>query len=139
MHLYDGRVVSNFITQALQGKPITVHGDGSQSRSFCYVDDLIEGLLRLMNTSDEVTGPVNLGDPSGEVTILKLAEKVIELTGSNSEIRFEPLPEDDPQQRQPDITLARQLLGWGPKVPLEKGLKRTIEYFKEILPSPRNV
>ena len=135
MHLNDGRVISKFITQSLQGKPITVYGDGSQSRSFCYVDDLIEGLVRLMNTTDEVTGPVNLGDPTGEVTILTLAEKVIELTGSNSEILFEPLPEDDPQQRQPDITLARQLLGWEAKVPMEKGLNRTIDYFREILPA----
>ena len=139
MHLNDGRVISNFITQALQGKPITVYGDGSQTRSFCYVDDLSEGLTRLMNTTDEVTGPVNLGDPSGERTILELAQKVIELTGSTSDIIFEPLPEDDPHQRQPDTALARQLLDWEPKIPLEKGLKRTVEYFKEVLPAPRNV
>jgi len=134
MHLNDGRVISNFITQALQGKPMTVYGDGSQSRAFCYVDDLIKGLLDLMNTSDEVTGPVNLGNPSGELTILELAEKVIEMTDSKSEILFEPLPEDDPLQRQPDITLARQILGWEPKVPMEQGLKNTIAYFEELLP-----
>lgn len=132
MHLNDGRVVSNFIIQALKGEPITVYGDGSQTRSFCYVDDLIKGLVGLMNTSDEVTGPVNLGNP-GELTILALAEKVVELTNSRSEILFEPLPEDDPRQRQPDITLARQILGWEPRVPLEKGLKRTIEYFRSVL------
>lgn len=132
MHLNDGRVVSNFIIQALKGEPITVYGDGSQTRSFCYVDDLIKGLIGLMNTSDEVTGPINLGNP-GELTILGLAEKVVELTNSRSEILFEPLPEDDPRQRQPDITLARQILGWEPRVPLEKGLKRTIEYFRSVL------
>jgi len=132
LHRNDGRVVSNFITQALQGKPFTVCGDGSQSRSFCYVDDLIEGLLSLMNTSDEVTGPINLGNPR-QITILELAEKITQLTNSESEILFEPLPEDDPKQRQPDITLARQTLGWEPKVPLEEGLKKTIEYFREIL------
>lgn len=134
MHQNDGRVISNFITQALQGKPITVYGDGSQRRSFCYVDDLIEGLVRLMNTADEVTGPINLGDPSGELTILELAQKVIEMTNSKSEIHFEPLPEDDPQQRQPDITLARQILDWEPVVPMEEGLRMTIEYFRGILP-----
>lgn len=139
MHLNDGRVMSNFITQGLLGKPITVYGDGSQSRSFCYVEDLIEGLIRLMNTADDVTGPVNLGDPSGELTILELAQKVIELTGSTSDILFEPLPEDDPHRRQPDIALARQLIDWEAQVPLEKGLKRTIKYFKEVLPAPRNV
>jgi UDP-glucuronate decarboxylase len=132
MHLNDGRVVSNFIIQALKGEPITVYGDGSQTRSFCYVDDLIKGLIGLMNTSDEVSGPINLGNP-GELTILGLAEKVVELTNSRSEILFEPLPEDDPRQRQPDITLARQILGWEPRVPLEKGLKRTIEYFRSVL------
>lgn len=132
MHLNDGRVVSNFIIQALKGKSITVYGEGSQSRSFCYVDDLIKGLIGLMNTSDEVTGPINLGNHV-EFTILELAEKVTELTKSKSEIRFEPLPEDDPQQRQPDISLARQIIGWEPEVPLEEGLKRTIDYFKGIL------
>jgi len=139
MHPNDGRVVSNFITQALRGEPITVYGDGTQNRSFCYVDDLIEGLIRLMSTADEVTGPINLGDPSGELTILELANKVIELTGSTSDILFEPLPEDDPHQRRPDIAIARKLLDWEPKAPLKQGLERTIEYFKEILPVPRNV
>ena len=135
MHLNDGRVVSNFIIQALKGGPITVYGDGHQTRSFSYVDDLIEGLISLMNTSDNVTGPINLGNPSGEFTILELAEKVIELTKSKSEIRFEPLPDDDPRQRQPDISLARKILGWEPKVPLEEGLKRTIESFRVIVPA----
>jgi UDP-glucuronate decarboxylase len=134
MHLNDGRVVSNFIVQALKGKPITIFGDGYQSRSFCYVDDLIKGLISLMNTPEEVTGPINLGNP-GEFTILELAEKVIELTNSNSEIRFEPLPEDDPRQRQPEISLAREILNWEPKVPLHQGLKKTITYFEELLQS----
>jgi len=134
MHLNDGRVIFNFITQALQGKPISIYGDGSQSRSFCYVDDLIQGLIGFMITPDEMTGPINLGNPS-ELTILELGEKVIELTNSKSEIRFEPLPEDDPRQRQPDITLARQTLGWEPKVQLEEGLKKTIAYFEELLRS----
>jgi len=132
MHPDDGRVVSNFIVQALKGAPLTVYGDGSQSRSFCYVDDLIEGLLRLMDTPAAVTGPVNLGNPS-EFTILELAEKVRELTGSRSEIVFRPLPQDDPLQRRPDIGRARELLGWEPKVPLEEGLTRTIAYFDALL------
>jgi UDP-glucuronate decarboxylase len=132
MHPNDGRVVSNFILQALRGKPITVYGDGSQTRSFCYVDDLIEGCVRLMNTSDELTGPINLGNPN-EFSILELAEIVIQLINSSSEIRFEPLPEDDPKQRQPDITLAREMLQWEPNVPLREGLGRTIEYFDELL------
>ncbi|MFW6147357.1 MAG: UDP-glucuronic acid decarboxylase family protein [Thermodesulfobacteriota bacterium] len=132
MHLYDGRVVSNFIIQALQGKPITLYGDGSQTRSFCYVDDLIESIIRLMNTSEEVTGPINLGNPS-ECTILELAQKIIELTNSSSEITFQPLPEDDPKKRQPDITLARKILSWQPTVSLEEGLQKTIKYFDEIL------
>ena len=134
MHPNDGRVVSNFIVQALKGKPITIYGDGYQSRSFCYVDDLIEGLISLMNTPEEVTGPINLGNP-GEFTILELAEKVIELTNSKSEIRFESLPEDDPRQRQPDIALAREILNWEPKVQLEQGLEHTIGYFDELLGS----
>jgi UDP-glucuronate decarboxylase len=134
MHLNDGRVVSNFIVQALKGKPITIYGDGYQSRSFCYVDDLIEGLISLMNSSDTVTGPINLGNP-GEFTILELAEKVIELTNSKSEIRFEALPEDDPRQRKPDIRLAREILDWEPKMPLEDGLNKTITYFEELLQS----
>ncbi|KPK44419.1 MAG: hypothetical protein AMK74_05140, partial [Nitrospira bacterium SM23_35] len=106
-----------------------------QKRAFCHVDDLIEGLIGLMNTTDEITGPINLGNPSGEFSVLGLAEKVIELTNSRSEIRFQPLPNDDPRQRQPDITLARQILGWEPKVPLEEGLKKTIAYFEELLRS----
>ena len=132
MHPYDGRVVSNFIVQALQGRPITMYGDGSQSRSFCYVDDLIEAFVRLMDTEDGFTGPVNTGNP-GEFTILQLAENVIELTGSKSEIIFEPLPEDDPQQRQPDISLAKEKLGWEPKVSLREGLIPTIAYFDNFL------
>jgi UDP-glucuronate decarboxylase len=134
MHLNDGRVVSNFIVQALQGKPITIFGDGYQTRSFCYVDDLMKGLIGLMDTSEQVTGPINLGNPE-EFTILELAEKVIELTNSKSEIRFEALPEDDPRQRKPDITLAREVLNWEPTVTLEQGLKPTIAYFKELLRS----
>jgi len=137
MHPNDGRVISNFIMQALQAKPITVFGDGSQTRSFCYVDDLTDALARLMKTSDDIIGPINLGNPD-EFTILELAEKVIELTDSKSEIVFKPLPADDPRQRQPDITLAREVLGWEPKVPLEEGLKKTISYFQELLSSPIN-
>jgi len=135
MYPNDGRVVSNFIIQALQNKPITVYGDGHQTRSFCYVDDLIEGLISFMNTPDEVTGPINLGSPA-ELSILELAQKVVELTNSKSEIHFEPLPHEDPRQRQPDITLARQILRWEPKVPLEQGLKQTIEYFRSIVLAP---
>ena len=132
MHPNDGRVVSNFIVQALRGVPLTIYGDGSQSRSFCYVDDLIEGLLRLMDSPAAVTGPVNLGNPS-EFTILELAEKVRELTGSRSEIVFRPLPQDDLLRRRPDIGRARELLGWQPTVSLEEGLKRTIGYFDALL------
>jgi len=132
MHPNDGRVVSNFILQALHGNPITIYGDGSQTRSFCYVEDLIEGCVRLMETPDDVIGPVNLGNP-GEFTILELAEMAIELTGSKSELIFEPLPQDDPQRRCPDITLAKKLLDWEPKVPLKEGLLPTIEYFKTFL------
>lgn len=132
MHLNDGRVVSNFIVQALRGKPLTIFGDGTQTRSFCYVDDLIEGLVRLMNTNDDVTGPINLGKP-GEFTILELAERVIELSNSKSEVVFKKLPADDPRQRRPDITQARKILEWEPEVELEEGLKRTIAYFDEIL------
>jgi len=134
MHPYDGRVVSNFILQALQNKPLTVYGDGSQSRSFCYVDDLIDGFLRLMQSDDGFTGPVNLGNPV-EFTMLELAEQVKELTNSKAEIQFKPLPEDDPRQRQPDITLARKRLGWAPTVPLRQGLKKTIAYFAKLLKS----
>ncbi len=132
MHPDDGRVVSNFVVQALLGKPLTVYGDGSQTRSFCYVDDLIEGLLRLMESPDEVTGPVNLGNPE-EFTILELAELVRELTGSRSEIVFRPLPEDDPVRRCPDITRAKTLLGWEPRTPLKEGLERTIAWFEGVL------
>jgi UDP-glucuronate decarboxylase len=132
MHPNDGRVVSSFIVQALQGKPITVFGDGSQTRSFCYVDDLIEALIRFMKTSNEFTGPVNIGNPD-EYSILKLAETIIELTGSKSDIIFEKLPQDDPLQRRPDISLAKRHLDWQPKVTLEHGLKKTIEYFQRNL------
>lgn len=131
MHPNDGRVVSNFIVQALKGQDITIFGDGSQTRSFCYVDDLIEGFIRLMNTEPGFTGPVNLGNP-GEFTMLELAEKVIELTGSKSKLTFMPLPQDDPKQRQPNIELAKQKLGWEPKINLEVGLKKTIEYFRNL-------
>ena len=132
MHPDDGRVVSTFIVQALRGEAITVFGDGSQSRSFCYRDDLVEGLIRLMESPDDVTGPVNLGNPT-EFTMLELAERVLELTGSDSEIVFRPLPEDDPRQRQPNISRARQLLEWQPTVSLAEGLARTVEYFRELL------
>jgi len=134
MHPNDGRVVSNFIVQALQNKPITIYGDGGQSRSFCYVDDLIEAFVRLMNTPDDFTGPVNTGNPN-EFTIKELAEKVIDLTGSGSKLVHKPLPSDDPMQRQPDITLAREKLGWEPAIQLEEGLKRTIPYFEQLLQS----
>ena len=127
----DGRVVSNFIVQALQGQDITVYGEGQQTRSFCYVDDLIDGFVLLMN-QDQVVGPMNLGNP-GEFTIRELAQKVIELTDSKSQIVFRPMPEDDPKQRQPNIAQAREILGWEPKVQLEAGLKKTIEYFEEQL------
>ena len=132
MHPEDGRVVSNFIVQALRGDAITVYGDGSQTRAFCYVDDLVEAFLRLMATGDDFTGPVNLGNP-GEFTILALAEKVIEVSNSRSEIVFEALPEDDPARRRPDITLAKEVLGWEPTVPLEEGLVKTIAYFDALL------
>ena len=134
MHPNDGRVVSNFIIQALRGEPLTVYGQGQQTRSFCYVDDLIEAFLRLMDTDDDFTGPVNTGNP-GEFTILELAELVIEYTGSKSVIDFRPLPQDDPKQRRPDITLARAKLGWEPAVPLSEGLKKTINYFDAMLRS----
>jgi len=131
MHPNDGRVVSNFILQALDNRDITVFGDGSQSRSFCFVDDLIEGFIRMMAASDDFTGPVNLGNPN-EFSILELAEKVIALTGSTAKIIYQPLPEDEPLQRQPRITLAKEQLGWEPKIQLEEGLTRTIDYFKNI-------
>jgi UDP-glucuronate decarboxylase len=132
MHPNDGRVVSNFIVQALKNEVITIYGDGSQTRSFCYVDDLIEGMVRMMNTGDEFTGPVNIGNP-GEFTILELAEKVLNMTGSRSKLIFLPLPADDPMQRQPDISLARKTLGWEPKISLEEGLNKTIAYFKTVI------
>ena len=132
MHARDGRVVSNFVVQALCGEPVTVYGDGSQTRSFCYVDDLVDGLMRLMETDETVTGPVNIGNP-GEFTITQLAEKVISMTGSKSEIVHKPLPGDDPKQRQPDIDLARRLLGWDPKIQLQDGLRPTIDYFADLL------
>ena len=132
MHPNDGRVVSNFIIQALRNQDITVYGEGSQTRSFCYVDDLVDGLLRLMETSDEVTGPINLGNPV-EFSIRQLAETVIELTGSSSRIVNQELPEDDPKQRQPDITKAQSVLGWTPKMQLHEGLIKTIEYFEGVL------
>jgi UDP-glucuronate decarboxylase len=132
MHPNDGRVVSNFIVQALNGKDITVFGDGSQTRSFCFVDDLIDGLYRMMNNGQDFTGPVNLGNPN-EFSILELAEQVIQLTGSRSRIVFNPLPADDPTQRRPDIQLARGTLGWQPQVQLQEGLQRTIAYFKNFL------
>jgi UDP-glucuronate decarboxylase len=132
MHPNDGRVVSNFILQALKGEPITIYGDGSQTRSFCYVDDLVEGFIRLMNTPDDFTGPVNLGNP-GEFTILELANKVIELTSSKSTIIHKPLPVDDPRQRRPDISLAKEKLGWQPTIPLQEGLVKAIAYFDNLM------
>ena len=132
MHPNDGRVVSNFIVQALQDKPITIYGDGNQTRSFCYVDNLIEAFVRLMATADEVTGPINLGNPN-EFTIRYLAETVVDMTGSKSALCFLPLPSDDPKQRQPDTTLARSTLGWEPHTPLREGLVKTIAYFDDLL------
>ena len=132
MHPADGRVVSNFIMQALRDEPITMYGDGSQTRSFCYRDDLVEGFLRLMDTAPDVAGPVNIGNPN-EFTIRELAELVIELTGSRSTLDYRPLPQDDPMQRQPNITVARDKLGWEPKVQLREGLERTIEYFRDFV------
>lgn len=135
MDANDGRVVSNFIVQALRGNPLTIFGDGSQTRSFCYVDDLVDGLIRLMNSPAEVTGPINLGNP-GEFTMLELAELVIELTGSASILDFKELPPDDPTRRRPDITRARKDLDWEPLVPLRDGLARTIDYFDDLLGDP---
>src|SRR5579863_809606 len=132
MHPNDGRVVSNFIVQALKKQPITIYGEGQQTRSFCYVDDLVEATLLLMSTPDDVTGPINIGNPV-EFTIRELAEKIIELTGSSSKLVFHPLPEDDPKQRQPDIAQARERLGWQPSVALAEGLKKTIAYFEGLL------
>jgi len=132
MHPNDGRVVSNFIVQALRREKITVYGDGTQTRSFCYVDDLIDGLIKYMNSDDDFTGPVNLGNPK-ELSIFKLAEMIVEMTGSISRIVFKPLPTDDPIQRQPDISLAKGLLKWEPKIDIHEGLNKTIEYFKKVL------
>lgn len=132
MHPNDGRVVSNFIVQALRGENITIYGDGQQTRSFCYVDDLIEGMVRLMNSETACTGPINIGNPS-EFTMLELAELVIKIVGGRSKLVFQELPQDDPKQRQPDIGLAKSVLGWEPKVKLEDGLKETVNYFKDIL------
>jgi len=132
MHPNDGRVVSNFIIQALKGEPLTVYGDGSQTRSFCYVDDMIEAFIKLMQTPDDFTGPINLGNPE-EFTILELAEKVLKLTRSKSKIVFKPLPHDDPAQRRPDITLAKKTLKWSPKISIDDGLKETIRYFRKLL------
>jgi UDP-glucuronate decarboxylase len=132
MHPNDGRVVSNFVVQALKGEPITLYGDGEQTRSFCFVDDLVEAFLRLMDTGDEVTGPINLGNP-GEFTMKQLAETVLELTGSKSKIEHRPLPQDDPRQRKPDISKAKAILDWQPTIQLKEGVGRTIAYFDELL------
>ena len=132
MNPQDGRVVSNFIVQALAGQPITIYGDGKQTRSFCYVDDLVNGLVQMMEFEGEISGPINLGNPN-EFTMIQLAEKVIELTGTTSSLCFEPLPQDDPKQRQPDISLAKEVLLWEPKIPLEQGLIKTITYFRSIM------
>jgi len=134
MHPNDGRVVSNFIVQALRGEPITIYGDGSQTRSFCFVDDLVDGMVRLMNTDHSVTGPINVGNP-GEFTMLELANAVLEITGSTSTIEHRELPQDDPKQRQPNIDLARRELGWEPTIALRAGLERTVEYFRGVLAS----
>jgi UDP-glucuronate decarboxylase len=132
MHRNDGRVVSNFIVQALRGQDITIYGDGQQTRSFCYLDDLLTGILGLMDSGPNFTGPVNIGNPD-EFTMLQLAENVLRLTGSGAKLVFKPLPQDDPRQRQPDISLARSILGWQPTVKLEDGLKETIAYFRRLL------
>ena len=131
MHPHDGRVVSNFIVQALNNEPITLYGDGSQTRSFQYVDDLVEAMIRMMNTDKQVTGPINIGNPN-EFTIKELAEKVIAMTGSTSTLTYKPLPNDDPKQRQPNISKAKATLNWEPTIQLEEGLKRTIAYFKSL-------
>jgi UDP-glucuronate decarboxylase len=136
MHPNDGRVVSNFVIQALKNEPITLYGDGTQSRSFCYVEDLVEGLVRLMGAADGVTGPINLGNPE-DFTIRQLAEHIIAISGSRSKLEFRPLPADDPKQRQPDISRARSVLDWSPKVRLDEGLKRTLAYFERLLAGPQ--
>ena len=138
MHPHDGRVVSNFIMQALRGQDITIYGDGQQTRSFQYVDDLVEGMLKMMATGDDFIGPVNIGNP-GEFTILELAEKVIDMTGSKSKIIYQPLPSDDPMQRKPDISLAKEKLNWEPKIPLEEGLKKTIAYFENLIKEDKDI
>ncbi len=138
MHPHDGRVVSNFIMQALRGQDITIYGDGQQTRSFQYVDDLVEGMLKMMATGDDFTGPVNIGNP-GEFTILELAEKVIDMIGSKSKIVYRPLPSDDPMQRKPDISLAKEKLNWEPKIPLEEGLKKTIAYFEDLIRQDKDI
>jgi UDP-glucuronate decarboxylase len=132
MHPNDGRVVSNFIVQALKGEPITIYGHGQQTRSFCFVDDLIEAMMRTMNTGDDFTGPVNIGNP-GEFTMLELAKVILDVTGSKSELKFLPLPSDDPKQRQPDISLAKSALGWDPQVRLREGIEKTVAYFREAI------
>ena len=132
MHPQDGRVVSNFIIQAIKNEPITIYGDGTQTRSFCYCDDLVEGFIRLMNSDESITGPINLGNP-GEFTMLELADNILKLTNSSSELIYEPLPEDDPKQRRPDISLAKEQLNWSPKIDLNEGLKKTISYFENLL------
>ena len=132
MHPQDGRVVSNFIIQAIKNEPITIYGDGTQTRSFCYCDDLVEGFIRLMNSDESITGPINLGNP-GEFTMLELADNILKLTNSSSELVYEPLPEDDPKQRRPDISLAKEQLNWSPKIDLNEGLKKTISYFENLL------
>ncbi|NNJ98175.1 MAG: SDR family oxidoreductase [Gammaproteobacteria bacterium] len=132
MHANDGRVVSNFVVQALKGEPITIYGDGEQTRSFCYVDEMIDAFVRLMNTEDDFIGPVNLGNP-GEFTIRELAEKTLQMTGSPSELIYMPLPADDPTQRQPDISLAKEKMGWEPMIKLDQGLAKTIDYFKSVV------
>jgi UDP-glucuronate decarboxylase len=134
MHVNDGRVVSNFIVQALRNEPITIYGDGSQTRSFCYVDDLVDALVRLMATPEQVTGPINLGNPA-EITVRQLADRVVSLTGSRSVIEHHPLPENDPKQRQPDISRAQATLGWAPTMPLDEGLKKTVAYFEALFTS----
>jgi UDP-glucuronate decarboxylase len=134
MHVHDGRVVSNFIVQALRGEAITIYGDGSQTRSFCYVNDLVDALVRLMATPEEVTGPINLGNPA-EMTVKALAERIVALTGSRSKIEYRPLPQDDPKQRRPDIARAQETLGWAPTTPLEEGLAKTVAYFEQLLRS----
>ncbi|HEY5759638.1 MAG TPA: UDP-glucuronic acid decarboxylase family protein [Steroidobacter sp.] len=138
MHPNDGRVVSNFVMQALQNQPITIYGDGSQTRSFCYVDDMIDAFLALMASGDDVTGPINVGNP-GEFTMLELAQNIIDLTGSKSKIERRPLPQDDPKQRRPNIEKAQQHLGWSPKVPLREGLAKTIEYFDQLIASKKHL